>query len=65
MVSVHHTTLMSITTATLDQSDENGQISFTFAHCLADLHCLTAEFLQQYASYDRIDAGEFLVWLGY
>jgi hypothetical protein len=60
---------MTFTANVLNQSDANGQISFTFAHALADLHCLTAEFLQEYAAFaavgDRIDAGEFLVWLGY
>jgi hypothetical protein len=53
----------------LDQADANGQISFTFAHAIADLHCLTADFLQEYAAFaavgERIDAGELLVWLGY
>lgn len=58
---------MTFTANVLNQSDANGQISFTFAHALADLHCLTAEFLQEYAAAvdDRIDAGEFLVWMGY
>jgi hypothetical protein len=60
---------MTFTASVLNQSDANGQISFTFAHALADLHCLTAEFLQEYAAFaavdDRIDAGEFLVWMGY
>ena len=50
-------------------SDANGTISWTFAHAIADLHCLTADFLQEYAAFaavgDRVDAGEYLVWLGY
>jgi hypothetical protein len=50
----------------LDLSDANGQISFTFAHAIADLHSVTRDFLQEYAAAgDRVDAGEFLVWLGY
>lgn len=60
---------MTTTESILSCANENGQISFTFAHALADLHCLTADFLQEYAAFaavgDRIDAGEFLVWLGY
>ena len=60
---------MTFSENVLDQADANGQISFTFAHALADLHCLTAVFLQEYAPFaavgERIDAGEFLVWLGY
>jgi hypothetical protein len=58
----------TFTDAVLDQSDENGQISWTFAHALADLHCLTADFLEEYANISkgqRIDAGELLHWLGY
>jgi hypothetical protein len=50
-------------------SDANGTISWTFAHAIADLHCLTADFLEEYAAFaavgDRVDAGEYLVWLGY
>jgi hypothetical protein len=52
----------------LAQADACGTISFTFAHAIADLHCLTSSFLEEYASFrhnDRVDAGEFLVWLGY
>jgi hypothetical protein len=60
---------MTFTNSILDLTDANGQISWTFAHALADLHCLTADFLVEYAAFaavgDRIDAGEFLVWLGY
>ena len=60
---------MTFAANVLNQADANGQISFTFAHAIADLHCLTAEFLQEYAAFaavgDRVDAGEFLVWLGY
>lgn len=58
----------TFTANVLNQSDANGQISWTFAHALADLHCLTADFLEDYASIskgERVDAGEFLVWLGY
>ena len=59
----------TITDNILNCADENGQISWSFAHALADLHCLTADFLVEYAAFaavgDRIDAGEYLVWLGY
>jgi len=60
---------MTFSENVLDQADANGQISFTFAHAIADLHCLTREFLQEYAAFaavgERVDAGELLVWLGY
>jgi hypothetical protein len=60
---------MTFTENVLDQADVNGQISFTFAHAIADLHSVTRDFLQEYAAFaavgDRVDAGEFLVWLGY
>lgn len=58
----------SITTNVLNCADENGQISWSFAQCLADLHCLNADFLEEYGPItkgDLVDAGEFLVWLGY
>ena len=59
---------MTFTDSVLNLTDANGQISWTFAHALADLHCLTADFLVEYANFskgERVDAGEFLVWLGY
>ena len=60
---------MTFTANVLNQSDANGTISWSFAYCLADAHCLTADFLQEYAEFaavgDRVDAGEFLVWMGY
>jgi hypothetical protein len=60
---------MTFTASVLNQSDANGQISFSFAYAIADLHCETREFLQEYAAFaavgERVDAGEFLVWLGY
>jgi hypothetical protein len=59
---------MTFTENVLNLSDSNGQISWTFAHALADLHCLTSDFLEDYANIskgERIDAGEMLVWLGY
>jgi hypothetical protein len=58
---------MTFSENVLDQADANGQISWTFAHAIADLHCLTREFWGEYAALegDRIDAGELLVWLGY
>jgi hypothetical protein len=60
---------MTITENVLNCADENGQISWSFAHSLADLHSVTAAFLQEYAAFaavgDRVDAGEYLVWLGY
>jgi hypothetical protein len=54
----------------LDQADANGQISWSFAWALANLHAVsTADFLGEYAAFaavgDRVDAGELLVWLGY
>jgi hypothetical protein len=53
----------------LNQSDACGTISWTFACALADLHCLGADFQLEYAAHaavgDRVDAGEFLVWMGY
>jgi hypothetical protein len=58
---------MSFTESVLDQSDANGQISWTFASAIAALHSLTPEFLAEYAALfdERVDAGELLVWLGY
>jgi hypothetical protein len=58
---------MTLTDSILNLSDANGQISWTFAHAIADLHCLTADFLGEYGGLkgERIDAGEMLVWLGY
>jgi len=59
---------MTLTDSVLNLSDTNGTISWTFAHAIADLHCLTADFLEDYANIskgERIDAGELLVWLGY
>jgi hypothetical protein len=60
---------MTFSENVLALSDANGTISWTFAHAIADLHCLTADFLQEYAAFaavgDRVDAGEYLVWLGY
>ena len=59
---------MTFTANVLNQSDANGQISWTFAHCLTNLHGIsTAEFLAEYAALEgeRVDAGEFLSWLGY
>jgi hypothetical protein len=52
---------MTFTDSVLNLSDANGQISWTFAHALAD-------FLVEYANFskgERVDAGELLVWLGY
>jgi hypothetical protein len=60
---------MTFSENVLNCADENGQISWTFAHAIADLHSVTAAFLVEYAAFaavgDRIDAGEYLVWLGY
>jgi len=60
---------MTFSENVLDQSDANGTISWTFAHAIADLHSVTRDFLVEYAAFaavgDRIDAGEYLVWLGY
>jgi hypothetical protein len=60
---------MTFTENVLALTDENGQISFTFAHAIAKMHSVTRDFLVEYAAFaavgDRIDAGEFLVWLGY
>jgi hypothetical protein len=59
---------MTFTDSVLNLTDDNGQISWTFAHALADLHCLTSDFLEDYANIskgERVDAGEFLFWLGY
>ena len=60
---------MTFTENILDQADENGQISFTFAHAIADLHSVTRDFLIEYAAFaavgERIDAGELLNWMGY
>ena len=50
------------------QADENGQISQSFAAAIACLHGLSPEFRELYRDFrphDRVDAGEFLVWLGY
>jgi len=58
----------SIAASILSLADDNGAISWSFAQCLADLHCLTADFLEEYGPItkgDLVDAGEFLVWLGY
>jgi hypothetical protein len=52
----------------LDQADANGQISWSFAWALANLHAVsTADFLGEYGGLqgELIDAGELLVWLGY
>jgi hypothetical protein len=58
---------MTTTESILSCADDNGQISFAFAHALAALCGLTADFREEYAAAvdDRIDAGEFLVWMGY
>jgi hypothetical protein len=59
---------MTFTANVLNQSDANGQISWSFAWALANLHAIsTDDFLGEYGGLkgDRIDAGEFLVWLGY
>lgn len=58
---------MTFTDSVLDQSDANGQISWSFACAIAALHSLTPQFLGEYAALidERVDAGELLVWLGY
>jgi hypothetical protein len=52
----------------LEMADETGQISFRFAYRIAEWHSLVEEFLAEYAGWkptERVDAGEYLHWLGY
>jgi hypothetical protein len=59
---------MTFTDSVLDQTDANGQISWSFAHAIVNLHSVsTADFLGEYGELqgERVDAGELLVWLGY
>lgn len=55
----------------LNASDDNGQISWCSAYIVACDHHLREEFQQSYGrsfaqwGYTGVDAGEFLVWLGY
>ena len=58
---------MTFSENVLDQADNNGQISWSFAYRIAAVHSVVETFLGEYAtlSGQRIDAGELLVWLGY
>lgn len=48
-------------------TDDNDTISWQQAVLIAGNHSLVAEFDAEYANLagERIDAGEFAVWLGY
>ena len=54
----------------LNCADGNGQIRYSTAYQTAKDHGLSMEFIALYGSAIRwvesqIDAGEFLVWMGY
>jgi len=53
----------------LSYADERGTISWLFAMAIANTHSLGFEFISLYKSPAEfpygVDAGEFLVWLGY
>ena len=52
----------------LEFADDNGQIRWTSARMVAIEHGLFDDFKTEYgttASFGGVDAGEFLVWLGY
>ena len=49
-------------------ADDNGQIRWSAARMVAIEHGLFDDFKTEYgttASFGGVDAGEFLVWLGY
>jgi hypothetical protein len=48
-------------------TDDNGQISYSMAACVAIMHDLWVAFDALYGHMygEPVDTGEFLVWLGY
>ena len=63
-------TLMTFTDQILSIADNNGQIPYGTALQAADWHGAAECFLLEYGSAlqwiaSGVDAGEFLVWLGY
>ncbi len=61
--------MMTFAESIFEFADENGQLSWDFAAGIATSHGLLLEYLAEYGVFlvtkDRVDAGEFLVWLGY
>ena len=52
----------------LSMADDNGQIPWVQARGLANAHGLWDDFRTDYGNTDAfggVDAGEFLIWLGY
>ena len=62
---------MTFTESLLTAADANGQIPWTDAYMVACDHHLRREFQESYGrsfaawGYTGVDAGEFIVWLGY
>ena len=62
---------MTFSETLLNATDENGQIAWVDAYVCACDHHLRTEFQESYGrsfaewGHTGVDAGEFLVWLGY
>jgi hypothetical protein len=59
---------MTFSDTLLNAADDNGQISWPAARMVAIEHGLFDDFRTEYgvtAAFGGVDAGEFLVWLGY
>ena len=69
ILSVHkQPTLMTFSETLLEFADDNGQIRWIDAAYAAKEHGLFDDFRTEYgvtAAFGGVDAGEFLVWLGY
>jgi hypothetical protein len=62
-------TTMTFSDYLLDHSDKNGCISYAVAEAVSRKHCVLSDFVEEYGIQQDwstgVDAGEFLVWLGY
>ena len=62
---------MTFSETLLSHADDNGQIPWVDAYVVACDHLLRTEFQESYGrsfaawGHTGVDAGEFLVWLGY
>jgi hypothetical protein len=67
----HRAIAMTFSDSLLSHTDANGCIAWVDAYMVACDHGLRREFQESYGrsfaawGYTGVDAGEFLVWLGY
>jgi hypothetical protein len=58
---------MTFSESIIEFANDRGQITWDMASSVAGAHGLLIEFIYEYGSTitEGIDAGEFLVWMGY